>query len=66
LDDASIDPTLVFEFDRNGKLGRQIFVTRTTFDLGNSAPRRPFKDSFGWYHNPLMTSLRNQPRDARL
>ncbi len=67
LNDASIDPELVFEFDMNGKFGKQIFVTTTTtFDLGNSAPRRPFRDSFGWYHNPLMTSLRNQHRDARL
>jgi hypothetical protein len=61
LNDASIDPELVFEFDMNGKFGKQIFVTTTTtFDLGNSAPRRPFEDSFGWYHNPLRTSLKNQ------
>jgi hypothetical protein len=67
LNDASIDPELVFEFDMNGKFGKQIFVkTKTTFDLGNSAPRSPFKDSFGWYHNPLMTSLRNQHETARL
>ncbi|CAK9201132.1 unnamed protein product [Sphagnum troendelagicum] len=67
LNDASIDADLVFEFDMNGKFGKQISVTTTTtFDLGNSAPRRPFRDSFGWYHNPLMTSLRNQARDARL
>jgi len=67
LDDASIDPELVFEFDMNGKFGKQIFVkTTTTFDLGNSAPRRPFKDSFGWYHDSLMTSLKNQHKVARL
>jgi hypothetical protein len=67
LDDASIDPELVFEFNMNGKFGKQICVTTTTtFDLGNSAPRRPFKDSFGWYHNALMISLTNEPRDARL
>ncbi len=66
LNDASIDPELVFEFDMNGKFGKQIFVTTTTtFDLGNSAPRRPFEDSFGWYHNPLRTSLKNQYKVAR-
>ncbi len=45
----------------NGQFGKQISVETTTrFYLGNSTPRGPFKDSFGWYHNPLMTSLRNQ------
>jgi hypothetical protein len=67
LNDASIDPELVFEFDVNGKFGKQISVTTTTtFDLGNDAPRRPFEDSFGWYHSGLVISLRNEPRDARL
>jgi len=51
----------------NGKFGKQISVTTTTtFDLGNSAPRRPFRDSFGWYHNPLTTSLRNQHKVSSL
>ncbi|CAM6045642.1 unnamed protein product [Sphagnum compactum] len=67
LNDASISPELVFEFDMNGKFGKQISVTTTTtFDLGGPAPRRPFKDSFGWYHDSLMTSLRNQHEVASL
>jgi hypothetical protein len=59
LDDASIDPEFEFEFDKNGKIGKQIYVrTTTTFDLGNAAPTRKVKNSFGWYHDNLKTTLR--------
>jgi hypothetical protein len=59
LDDASVDPELEFEFDKNGKIGKQIYVrTTTTFDLGNAAPTRKVKNSFGWYHDNLKTTLR--------
>jgi hypothetical protein len=67
LNGASIDPTLVFVFDKNGSFGKQILVTTTTsFDLGKSAPQREWNGSFGWYHNLLLTSLRNVPRQAVL
>ncbi|CAK9857294.1 unnamed protein product [Sphagnum jensenii] len=67
LNGASIDPTLVFVFDKNGSFGKQILVTTTTsFDLGKSAPPRESNGSFGWYHNLLLTSLRNVPRQAVL
>ncbi len=67
LDDASVDPKLEFEFDKNGKIGKQIYVkTTTTFDLGNAAPTRKLKKSFGWYHDNLKTTLRNPQRLAKL
>ncbi|CAM6076101.1 unnamed protein product [Sphagnum tenellum] len=67
LDDASVDPRLVFKFERNGKIGKQIHVrTRTTFDLGNAAPTGKVKNSFGWYHDNLKTTLRNPQRLAKL
>jgi hypothetical protein len=67
LDDASVDPELEFEFDKNGKIGKQIYVrTTTTFDLGNAAPTRKVKNSFGWYHDNLKTTLRNPQRLAKL
>ncbi|CAM6071445.1 unnamed protein product [Sphagnum tenellum] len=67
LNGASIDPTLVFVFDKNGSFGKQILVTTTTsFDLGKSAPQREWNGSFGWYHNLLVTSLTNLPKHAVL
>ncbi|CAK9863379.1 unnamed protein product [Sphagnum jensenii] len=71
LGTASIDPTLVFEFnyklDMNGTIcDKQIQITTTTsFDLGKAAPKVPMSDSFGWYQNPLTVSLRNYG-DAKL
>jgi hypothetical protein len=68
---ASIDPTLVFEFnykfDMNGDIcDKQIQITTTTsFDLGEAAPTELMSDSFGWYQNPLTVSLRNYG-DAKL
>ncbi|CAM6008636.1 unnamed protein product [Sphagnum balticum] len=74
LDSASIDPTLVFEFnykhDMNGDIcDKQIqIITTTSFDLGEAAPeelilmsnsQNNMSDSFGWYQNPLEVSLRN-------
>jgi hypothetical protein len=65
LGTASIYPTLVFEFnyklDMNGIIcDKQIHITTTTtFDLGEAAPTELMSDSFGWYQNPLMVSLRN-------
>ncbi|KAH9544067.1 hypothetical protein CY35_13G097600 [Sphagnum magellanicum] len=62
---ASIDPTLVFEFnyklDMNGDIcDKQIQITTTTsFDLGEAVPTQRMSDSFGWYQNPLTVSLRN-------
>jgi len=67
LNGATIDPTLVFVFDKNGSFGKQILVTTTTsFDLGKSAPQREWNGSFGWYHNLLVTSLTNLPKHAVL
>jgi hypothetical protein len=67
LNGASINPTLVFVFDKNGSFGKQILVTTTTsFDLGKSAPQREWNGSFGWYHNLLVTSLTNLPKHAVL
>ncbi len=58
---ASVDPVLEFEFDKNGKIGKQIYVrTTTTFDLGNAAPTRKVNNPFGWYHDDLETALRNR------
>ncbi len=71
LGTASIDPTLVFEFnyklDMNGIIcDKQIHITATTsFDLGEAAPTELMSDSFGCYQNPLMVSLRNYG-DAKL
>ncbi len=71
LGTASIDPTLVFEFnyklDMNGIIcDKQIQITTTTsFDLGEAAPTELMSDSFGWYQNPLTVSLRNYG-DAKL
>ncbi len=71
LGTASIDPTLVFEFnyklDMNGTIcDKQIQITTTTsFDLGEAAPKVLMSDSFGWYQNPLTVSLRNYG-DAKL
>jgi len=57
---ASIDPTFEFEFEKNGRLGKQIKITVTTsFDLGKAAPLPELNDVFGWYQNPIMVSLRN-------
>jgi hypothetical protein len=67
LNGATIGPTLVFVFDKNGSFGKQILVTTTTsFDLGKSAPQRESNSSFGWYHNLLVTSLTNISRQAVL
>ncbi|CAM6078742.1 unnamed protein product [Sphagnum tenellum] len=71
LGTASIDPTLVFEFnyklDMNETIcDKQIQITTTTsFDLGEAAPKVLMSDSFGWYQNPLTVSLRNYG-DAKL
>ncbi|CAK9863385.1 unnamed protein product [Sphagnum jensenii] len=71
LGTASIDPTLVFEFnyelDVNETIcDKQIQITTTTsFDLGEAAPKVLMSDSFGWYQNPLTVSLRNYG-DAKL
>jgi hypothetical protein len=60
LNHASIDPTFVFEFEKNGQLGKQIKITvMTSFDLGKAAPLPELNDIFGWYQNPIMVSLRN-------
>jgi hypothetical protein len=67
LDDASINPTLEFEFDKNGKIGKQIYVLLTTaFELGNAAQTTKVNNLFGWYHDNLKTTLRNPQCLARL
>jgi hypothetical protein len=67
LDDVLVEPELEFEFDKNGKIGKQIYVRTTTrFYLGNAAPTRKVKNSFGWYHDNLKITLRNPERLAKL